>query len=584
MAHTHDVYDTGKCFEINGLSRFIKETSDTKLVLVQGDHKSEAVTFKLPRYIDGHDMLLCNKIRVHYINIDTKTGDSSSDIYEVTDLALCEDCEEETLMFTWTVEAPATKYAGTLAFLIKFECTEGANVLYQWNTAKYVGTNVLAGLDNSEYFVEKYSNVLEEWYNKLTNGADSIEEMIEQSVDEALKRFPKDYRELSKNVDELLETVKDLSSAMDMSNLTMTITAIENANRLTLSDGTVEKYVDIPALSIPDEQLADIVNAWIAENGGIQAGATTKQVKQINQNTQDIVVERARIDNLLSSVAETTELKELVVDVSGLNNFTSPSTITFVSNGHHVWAEAELTVKGLQRGGTEESGDGIEVPADLKMFMPFFSVDVTESTDSCTVSISINGSDGGEIVGETFDTFIEVTNNKSALNSEVWFRFDYPLVEATAIDNLEIKDARIDINGVEHDTLGGAIRNQIAQAMQNGGSGVITDAQIEKAISDYLEKHPITGASPVRIGYVDLLAKNWVGDSEKYSQVVSIKGVTAKTEVELKISAEQVTAFNQKNVAFLAENIGGVVTVYAFGQKPMNDYTLQVKLTEVEEV
>ena len=185
--HTHDVYDTGKCFEINGLSRFIKETSSTKLVLVKGDHNSEVITFQMPRYIDGHDMLLCNKIRVHYINIETSTNNKSADIYEVTDLALCEECEEETLTFTWKIEAPATKYYGSLAFLIKFECTEGDSILYQWNTARYVGVNVLDGMDNSEEFVEKYSNVLEEWYNELTRGADSIEELNRQALAEIKK-------------------------------------------------------------------------------------------------------------------------------------------------------------------------------------------------------------------------------------------------------------------------------------------------------------------------------------------------------------------------------------------------------------
>lgn len=183
MAHTHDVYDMENHFEINGSSRFIKETSETKLVVVQGDHKSEVLTFKMPRYIDGHDMTLCNKIRIHYINLDTKTNNKSADVYEVTDLTLCEECED-VLTFTWTIEAPATKYSGTLSFLVKFECTEGENVLYQWNTAKYVSVNVLAGIDNSEEFVEKYSNVLEEWYNELTKGADSIEKLNQQAIAE----------------------------------------------------------------------------------------------------------------------------------------------------------------------------------------------------------------------------------------------------------------------------------------------------------------------------------------------------------------------------------------------------------------
>lgn len=182
MAHIHDVYDTGKHFEINGISRFIKETSTTKLVLVQGDHKSEVVTFKMPRYIDGHDMLLCNKIRVHYINIETKTNNTSADIYEVTDLKLCKDCEEEeeeSIVFTWTIEAPATKYFGSLSFLIKFECTEGENILYQWNTARYVNVNVLDGIDNSEVFVDKYSNVLEEWYNTLMGESETVASLVE---------------------------------------------------------------------------------------------------------------------------------------------------------------------------------------------------------------------------------------------------------------------------------------------------------------------------------------------------------------------------------------------------------------------
>lgn len=183
MAHTHDVYDMENHFEINGSSRFIKETSETKLVVVQGDHKSEVLTFKMPRYIDGHDMTLCNKIRIHYINLDTRTNNKSADVYEVTDLTLCEECED-VLTFTWTIEAPATKYSGTLSFLVKFECTEGENVLYQWNTAKYVSVNVLDGIDNSEEFVEKYSNVLEEWYNELTRGADSIEELNQQAIAE----------------------------------------------------------------------------------------------------------------------------------------------------------------------------------------------------------------------------------------------------------------------------------------------------------------------------------------------------------------------------------------------------------------
>ena len=47
------------------------------------------------------------------------------------------------------------------------------------------------------------------------------------------------------------------------------------------------------------------------------------------------------------------------------------------------------------------------------------------------------------------------------------------------------------------------------------------------------------------------------------------------------LSVEQLAVFWNKNLGFVAENDGGIVTIYAIGQKPMNDYTIQVTVTEV---
>lgn len=83
------------------------------------------------------------------------------------------------------------------------------------------------------------------------------------------------------------------------------------------------------------------------------------------------------------------------------------------------------------------------------------------------------------------------------------------------------------------------------------------------------------------IGYVNLLAANWVGNDNPYSQVVTIPGVTENSQVDLTPSVEQLAAFYDKSLAFVTENEDGVVTVYAIGQKPENDYTIQVTITEV---
>lgn len=87
--------------------------------------------------------------------------------------------------------------------------------------------------------------------------------------------------------------------------------------------------------------------------------------------------------------------------------------------------------------------------------------------------------------------------------------------------------------------------------------------------------------SSARIAYVDLLASNWVGDSSPYSQVVEIDSITENSQVDLTPSIEQLVIFYEKDLGFVTENEDGVVTVYAIGQKPENDYTIQVTITEV---
>ena len=85
-----------------------------------------------------------------------------------------------------------------------------------------------------------------------------------------------------------------------------------------------------------------------------------------------------------------------------------------------------------------------------------------------------------------------------------------------------------------------------------------------------------------RISNVDLLAANWIGTKSPYSQVVQIDGVTENSQVDLTPSIEQLVVFYEKDLGFVTENEDGVVTVYAIGQKPENDYTIQVTITEVD--
>ena len=89
------------------------------------------------------------------------------------------------------------------------------------------------------------------------------------------------------------------------------------------------------------------------------------------------------------------------------------------------------------------------------------------------------------------------------------------------------------------------------------------------------------GAASARIGEVTLPAAAWTGSGSLWSQVVGIEGVTDRSQVDLTPSVEQLVVFYEKDLTFVTENENGVVTVYAIGQKPANDYTIQVTITEV---
>lgn len=107
--------------------------------------------------------------------------------------------------------------------------------------------------------------------------------------------------------------------------------------------------------------------------------------------------------------------------------------------------------------------------------------------------------------------------------------------------------------------------------------------ETEKFKGGFDIKNPIgTNTKAPRIGEITLFADAWTGTEGFYSQVVGVDGVTENSQVDLTPSAEQLAIFYDKDLAFVAENDGGIVTVYAIGQKPQNDYIMQVTITEVD--
>ena len=163
MPHTHSVADDDLYFVIDPTTREI-DNGSKKVKLIQYDHNSEMLTFELSRFVEGHDMSLCDSIRVNYININKSTREQRTGTYQAKDLVV----DDSKITFTWLISRNATQYIGPLNFLIKFMCMdENDFVTYEWHTDIFKYVSVSAGMNNEESIEEEYPDILEQWKNEI---------------------------------------------------------------------------------------------------------------------------------------------------------------------------------------------------------------------------------------------------------------------------------------------------------------------------------------------------------------------------------------------------------------------------------
>ena len=163
MAHTHAITDSDTRFVINPITRAIRNDSSRKVTLIQYDHNSERFTFELPRFVEGHDMAICNKVEVHYLNIDANTKERKSGLYTVDDIQI----DGDNVVCSWLVSENATQFVGSLSFLLRYSCVSGEEVVYAWHTAVYTGISISMGINNAEAVTGEYVDIIEQWKNEV---------------------------------------------------------------------------------------------------------------------------------------------------------------------------------------------------------------------------------------------------------------------------------------------------------------------------------------------------------------------------------------------------------------------------------
>lgn len=203
------IVDSDNHFLIDSLTKTISSQGGKK-EFGRGSHNSDMITFECDRYIEGHDMSLCNVVRIHYLNGD-KPG-----VYDVDDMTVKSD-DTSKVMFTWIITSSVTASLGKIRFAIAFKCVqEDGTVTYSMPTKINEELSVFDTIDNSERIVQENVDIFEQWKQDLF---DASEREIGESVAAYLAENPpvagateEQANQIQKNTNDIGELKGDLAN------------------------------------------------------------------------------------------------------------------------------------------------------------------------------------------------------------------------------------------------------------------------------------------------------------------------------------------------------------------------------------
>lgn len=88
-------------------------------------------------------------------------------------------------------------------------------------------------------------------------------------------------------------------------------------------------------------------------------------------------------------------------------------------------------------------------------------------------------------------------------------------------------------------------------------------------------------SAAVKLVQLTLPADHWKGAVSPFFQTVPVEGISENSKVDLQPDPAQLQLFQQLELAMTTENEGGLLTVWALGQCPREDMTIQATITEV---
>lgn len=437
--HDHIVSDSDSYFIIDPDSREIANAAAVKNTVMQFDHMSEIYTFEVPRYVEGHDMTLCNRARVHFINIDGANGVEHRDVAEMDDLHVDPE-DENRVLSTWTIRREATQLAGNLSFAVQYMCVaDDGEVVYEWHTDIYSDVDVKRSLNNSEAAVIEYTNILEEWYQKLFSSESSgvSDEQIAKAVSDYLTENP---------IEQVTE--EELTAAIEA------------------------YFIDHPIENdtVTEEELAEAIGVYLAEHP-IEGGGTVGFIAQPEPPSDTSVLWIDTDDDEMNNSPDSSQNATLTANGKALLR----ALLTAAVYDSEILPDpsttieaflAELDVVVPDSGGGTDEPDVPDVP------------DEPEKT-TFTVTYNLNG----------------VVSSNTATSATEGNGFTTVLSAGSAIDSVTVKMGGVDITETAYNSTSGMIT--IAKVT---GDIVITAAIADPSLLYQLKDASFNGATIVDTG------------------------------------------------------------------------------------
>lgn len=335
MAHENEIYDNDLRFLVNPTTRVVAPKTQFGKSLIKFDHNSERITFEVPRYVEDHDMSSCNRVEVHYANIDKETLARNEGVYAADDLKV--DAENENAVtFSWLISQNATQLVGPLEFSLSYTCVDGDQVNYVWGTKKCTVLEISERQDSSNAVVLQYADVLQSWWKKLfvIEGG-----TVDENSDEALtfwlgSRAEYDaLPEEEKNVENRLYFYEDDPSTKDLMERIGALqgdvdTALEELEKLQTEDPDTPSHLMLK--SIYDKDGDGVVDSAASLGGTITVD---------NVATREYVAQQVGtpLQNLLASLGSSNGIASLdekgVIPVAQLPVAELKSTFVPIAGG-----------------------------------------------------------------------------------------------------------------------------------------------------------------------------------------------------------------------------------------------------------